>query len=317
MDKRKWLSGIMGVVVGDALGVPVQFMSRAEAKEKNVTGMVGYMTFNLPEGSWSDDSSMTLATLSSMKARKCIDSEDIMKRFVDWYEDGEYTPYGYSFDIGQTCTQAILRYKNGYDRFQCGCKDENSNGNGSLMRIMPVCLFVYESVKHGTLAEEEGLNLIHEISALTHAHLRSQMACGFYYFLVKAILDEKGSLTERLQKGVDEAADFYYRDLANIFQVAYFERLFQLDEFADTAEEDIESSGYVIDSIEAAVWSLITTDSYESALLKVINLGEDTDTIGAIAGGLAGLYYGYDNIPKEWRDCIVKKEWIENLCDFQ
>lgn len=315
MDKNIWLSGIMGVVVGDALGVPVQFMSRAEVKEKNVTGMVGYMTFNLPEGSWSDDSSLTLATLSSIKERGCIDCEDIMKRFVDWFDDGKYTPYGYPYDIGNTCKKAIRRFKNGYDRFQCGCRDENSNGNGSLMRIMPACLFVYESVKQGVLKEEEGLHFIHEISALTHAHLRSKMACGFYYFLVKAILDEEGSLVERLQNGMDEAVDFYYRELENIFQVAHFERLFDLEEFGNTKEADIKSSGYLIDSMEAAVWSLITTESYEAALLKVINLGEDTDTIGAIAGGLAGLFYGYDNIPKEWKDCIVMKEWIEKLCD--
>lgn len=316
MDKRIWLSGIMGVVVGDALGVPVQFMNRTEVREKNITGMAGYMTFHLPEGSWSDDSSLTLATLSSIKELGDIDSEDIMKRFVDWFDYGKYTPYGYPYDIGNTCKNAICMYKKGYDRFRCGCKDENSNGNGSLMRMMPVCLFVYERVKQGAITEAEGLNLVHEISALTHAHLRSKMACGFYYFFVKAILDEKGSLRERLQKGIDEAVDFYYQKLENIFQVAYFERIFELEEFANTEEDEINSSGYVIDSMEAAVWSLITTESYEEALLKIINLGEDTDTIGAIAGGLAGLYYGYDNIPKEWKDCIVKRKWVEELCEF-
>ena len=92
--------------------------------------------------------------------------------------------------------------------------------------------------------------------------------------------------------------------------------MFDLEEFASTEERDILSSGYVIDSIEAAVWSLITTDSYEKAVLKAINLGGDTDTIGAIAGGLAGLYYGYDAIPQEWKDCIVKKKWLEDMCDF-
>ena len=123
-------------------------------------------------------------------------------------------------------------------------------------------------------------------------------------------------MRERLQKGIDEAVDFYYQKLENIFQVAYFERIFELEEFANTEEDEINSSGYVIDSMEAAVWSLITTESYEEALLKIINLGEDTDTIGAIAGGLAGLYYGYDNIPKEWKDCIVKRKWVEELCEF-
>ena len=314
--KNIWIEGIMGVVIGDALGMPVQFVNRGEVKKSPIEGMKGYGTYNMPPGTWSDDSSMTLATLDSISVVGKIDSDDIMKRFVEWYENGAYTPHGVAFDIGATCEEAICRYGNLYSYKECGCTEEYSNGNGSLMRIMPVCLYVYENVKNGTITEDEGLALIHEVSALTHAHLRSKMACGFYYFMVKAILDETGTLLYKLQKGVDDAIRFYHHDVTNLVQMAHYGRLFHLDKFAKVLEGEIKSTGYVVDSLETAVWSLITTESFRDGLLKAVNLGGDTDTIGAIAGGLAALHYGYNNIPEEWKNIIIKREEIITLCEL-
>ncbi len=309
-----WLNGVMGVVIGDALGMPIQFFSREEVRKEPLEGMKGFGTYNMPVGTWSDDSSMTLATLCSIIETGKVDCEDIMKRFVAWEYQGEYTPFGKAFDQGRTCTAAIYNYVVGKNVHTCGLTDEHSNGNGSLMRIMPVCLYAYLYTKNGSMTEDEALQMIHDVSALTHAHLRSKMACGFYYFMIKAILDEKGTLIERLQKGVDDAVTFYHKDFTNLVQMSYYSRLFHLTEFKDVKEEDIHSSGYVVDSLEASIWSLITTDSFETAALKAVNLGDDTDTIGAISCGLAGLYYGYNNIPVEWRDVIQRKEWIEDMC---
>lgn len=312
-----WLNGIMGVVVGDALGMPVQFLSRAEVKESPVEGMEGYGTYNQPEGTWSDDSSMTLAALCSIIDKGTIDSEDIMKRFVAWDYEGEYTPFGQAFDQGRTCTAAIYNYVTGKDIWTCGLEDEYSNGNGSLMRIMPVCLYAYFQSNAEIISEEQAVELVHEVSALTHAHLRSKMACGLYYFMIKAILDGQGTLTELLQKGVDDAVTFYHKDMDNLVQMAHYGRLFHLNEFKEVSEDEIRSTGYVVDSLEAAVWSLITTDSFEQAALKAVNLGGDTDTIGAIAGGLAGLYYGYKSIPSKWLKVIKKRNWIESMCQLE
>ena len=142
------------------------------------------------------------------------------------------------------------------------------------------------------------------------------MACGIYYFMVKNIIEGSGSLLERLQNGVDDAMDFYHEDIINYMELACYTRLFQLDEFAKSKEDTIKSSGYVVDSLEAAVWSLITTDTVEECLLKVVNLGDDSDTIGAIAGGLAVLFYGYDSVPKEWRMQIIKETEIVALCEM-
>ena len=313
--KNIWLTGIMGLVVGDALGLPVQFSTREEMKAKPVKGMEGYGVFNVPEGSWSDDGSMALATLCSLLEKDGVDYEDIMGRFADWHFKGEYTPFGYAYDQGRTCLDAIYSYAKGADAYHCGQTGERSNGNGSLMRILPVCLYAYEQEKKGAVKEDEALDMVHKVSALTHAHLRSQMACGIYYFLVKAVLNGEGSLQERLQKGVDDAKAYYEKDVANLTELAHYGRLFDLESFGQVQEDQIRSSGYVVDSLEAAVWGLLTTDTYREALLKVVNLGEDTDTIAAIAGGLGALYYGYEGIPAEWIEVVQKREWIEEVCE--
>lgn len=311
-----YLSGIMGVVTGDALGCPVQFMSREELSESPVTTMEGFGTFNLPAGSWTDDSSLTLALLASLKSLNRIDLDDIASRFTDWLFKGEYTPYGQSFDIGRTCQLAIQNYKRNHDVTTCGLSTESDNGNGSLMRIMPACIYVHEQVQAGKLAEAEGIEQIHAVSALTHAHLRSQMACGLYCFMVKHILSDKDKkpLIECLQEGITEGRRFYEADSEHLTELQYFTRLFDLSVFQRTPLDVIMSTGYVVDTIEASVWCLITTDTLKEALLKAANLGLDTDTVAAIAGGLAGLYYGYEAIPEEWLKEIKRRKWIEELC---
>lgn len=307
---------MMGLAVGDALGVPVQFLHRNEIKNRKagpVTEMEGYGTFNLPEGTWSDDSSMALATLDSIIHKGGIDAGDIMENFCKWELEGQYTPFGKAFDQGITCSAAIYNYIREKDIFTCGNTGEDSNGNGSLMRILPVCIFY---VLSQDVSEEEIIRNIHIVSGLTHNHLRSRMACGLYYYMVKAILagGRDVLLEEILQRGIDEGRRVYGKDPENLKEMAYFGRLFQLAELRKTGEDAIRSSGYVIDTIEAVVWCLITTDSYKECMLKAVNLGDDTDTVAAIAGGLAGLYYGIDSIPQEWLTVVKKRENIEEMC---
>lgn len=298
--------GIMGVIIGDALGCPVQFKDRETVKRNPVKGMRGYGTFDMPPGTWTDDGSMTLAALDSIKELGKVNLDDIMSRFVRWYNKGEYTPFGFPFDQGITCTNAIKNYERYRDTEICGGTSERSNGNGALMRIMPICLFALE------FDTEEAVGMVHEVAGLTHNHIRGLIGCGLYYFMVKAIVEyHQGGLKERLQHGLDEGFAFYERNA----DLRYYERLRDLDKFAETPENEIKSSGYVVDSLEAAVWGLITTESFENALLKVVNLGDDSDTVGAICGGLAGLYYGYDAIPCEWLKEIKRREWIEGICD--
>ena len=265
MMNKYWKDGIMGVVIGDALGCPVQFESRKEVARHPVTGMRGYGTFNLPAGSWTDDSSLTLALLDSIRQQGSVDYRDIMDNFVMWLKDGAFTPYGYSYDIGGRTDQSIRHYMRHRDPFKCGGSSEYDNGNGSLMRILPACLYCIEK----DLPDKEAIDIIHKVG-------------GDY-----------------LTDGDD---------------LQYYGRLRDLGTFAALPESRIKSSGYVVDTLEAAVWCLLTTDSFEKALLKAVNLGEDTDTVGAVAGGLAGLYYGYEAIPEGWLSEIKKRDWIEKLC---
>ena len=166
-------NGMYGLIVGDALGVPVEFSSRQTRKIDPVTGMRAYGTYKQPAGTWSDDSSMALATLDSIKEKSELDYKDIMQRFFDWKTTGAYTPFNDTFDIGIATANAISRFKAGGDPTKCGGTTEYDNGNGSLMRILPVCLYLYEKQKKVCTSEDESIYHIHAASALTHAHLRS------------------------------------------------------------------------------------------------------------------------------------------------
>ena len=312
-----WLNGIMGVVVGDALGCPVQFETREEVARHPVTGMRGHGTFNLPEGSWTDDSSLTIALLESILRTGTIDLDDIMGNFMKWLYDGEFTPYGQSYDIGRGTMQAIDRYRKNRKAKKCGGDEEWNNGNGSLMRIMPACIYCSEKVTRGEFSERDAIDTIHAVGGLTHAHIRSNSACGLYFFMVKQILTGDGSLQEKMQDGLSKGFSFYESYLADKENLHYYDRLKDLDTFKDLPADKIKSSGYVVDALEAAVWSLITTNSFDQALLKAVNLGDDTDTVGAIAGGLAGLFFGYDAIPEGWLSAIKRREWIENMCRME
>lgn len=317
-----YLNGMMGLVVGDALGNPVQFMLRQDIKNRvggPVTGMEAGGVYHTPIGAWTDDSSMAIATLASIKDCKAVNLDDIMMRFIDWLDNGEYTPEERAFDMGMTCSAAINYYKNSGDAYNCGMTGEYANGNGALMRILPVCLYLLDLKAQNKITLDDSIDTIHKVAALTHNHVRSNMCCGIYYFMCDSILagQDKGlDLKTLLQEGINKALTYYglYEDPNVLEQMSYAKRLFYLDKFKELEEDDIKSSGYVIDTIEAAVWSLITTDSYKDCMLKTVNLGDDADTVAAVAGGLAGLYYGYNGIPKEWLGVIIKRDKIEEIC---
>ena len=310
-----WLNGIMGVVVGDALGCPVQFESRKEVARHPVTDMRGYGTFNLPEGSWTDDSSLTIALLESIRRIGKIDLDDIMENFMKWLYNGDFTPYGQSYDIGRGTMQAIDRYSRNRNAKKCGGGEEWNNG--SLMRILPACIYCNVMETSGIYSDCDAIDVIHSVGGLTHAHIRSNIACGLYFFMVKQILIGEGPLQERMQEGLTQGFAFYESRLADKENLHYYDRLRDLTAFKSLPAEKIKSTGYVVDALEAAVWSLITTDRFDQALLKAVNLGDDTDTVGAIAGGLAGLYYGYDTIPENWLSAIKRREWIEEMCQIK
>ena len=316
-NRNIWLDGLMGLAVGDALGLPAQFLERNVLKEKPVTEMLPSDLYRMPAGAWSDDTSMAIAMLDSIRTLGYVDPEDVMKRFVRWLWFDEYTPTGETFDEGNTCSAAIKRYMEEQNTETCGKTGEHANGNGSLMRTLPVCLYYAEKVRENASALPDAIVDIHKLSALTHNHLRACMACGLYFFCVYEIIYGEGVLGDRLQKGLDKGFAYYEADIANRVELSYYGRLRDLKEFKSLPENKIKSSGYVVDSLEASIWSLLNTDNYEQCMVVAVNLGDDSDTTAAIAGGVAGLYYGYESIPERWLAVLQRREWLEEMCQME
>ncbi len=301
---NKVKSVMIGHAVGDAVGVPVEFTPREELDDEPVVDMEEYGTYSMPKGSWSDDTSMALCALDAFDENK-LNFDKVMRNFALWYDKDEYTPTGVMFDVGNTCSTAIENYtKYRLSWKECGQENEYGNGNGSLMRIHPFVLYTYRLETD----IRTKIDIVELASALTHAHQRAKTACGIYAFILWELLDNptKEAVNVGLQKGKE-----YYR---NNSQYSHYARLFDAN-FLHTRREDIKSGGYVVDTIEAAIWCLLTTDTYRDCILKAVNLGDDTDTVAAIAGGLAGALYGYEGIPQAWRDALLRRQYIEELCD--
>ncbi len=292
---------IFGHAVGDAVGGPVQFQDRKERDRYPVTDILPLYGAHLPKGAWSDDTSMSLCAMDAL-INHGLDFKTVMENFHKWLYENAFTPTGRTFDVGSSCRAAIKRFHMGCEAEQCGCRGEYENGNGSLMRIYPFALYLFDS----DFPLEGKLSLIHRASALTHAHPRSCIGCGIYTFVLWELLENPTK--QGIKNGLKKAEAFYQ----NQPERCHYHRLFE-DSFSSLPREEINSSGYVVDTLEAAIWCALTTDSYRDCALKAVNLGLDTDSVGAVAGSIVGLLYGYDAIPEDWRNSLCRKEYLEEL----
>lgn len=313
MFEQKVLGGILGFVVGDALGVPVEFESREALRRNPVAGMRGHGTYDQPAGSWSDDSSMTLCALQSLTYG--LDYDDMMGLFLRWADEAYMTPWGEVFDMGKTTREALLRYAGGTAALDCGAVSEWENGNGSLMRILPLALHLYHLRRTTAICWRELLPIIHNVSKLTHAHPISLISCDIYCYIVHNLL-RGNQLSGAIADGIIPLKEFYSQSPEYSVWLDKFSRV-DAGVLASLSEESIMSDGYVLHTLEAALWCLLHTSSYKDCVLTAVNLGSDTDTVAAVAGGLAGIYYGEDAIPAEWLRVIAKLDDIRTLCrDF-
>lgn len=267
---KKIKSVVLGHAVGDALGVPVEFCEREALDENPVTDMVGYGTYPYPAGSWSDDTSMSITALDSLADGK-LNFDDIMIRFGEWYYNDKYTPTGEMFDVGNTCSFAIDNYFAYHKPIGvCGLAGERDNGNGSLMRIHPFALMAWcRSELRG-----DWETIIEKASALTHAHERSKLGCKIYTLILFHLLDHPSRASVKLALNMARC-----RYIANP-EYCHYKRLLTTG-FERLPRDEIKSTGYVVDTLEAAVWCLLTTNSYRECVLKAVNLGDDTDTVAA------------------------------------
>ena len=284
-------------MVGDALGVPHEFKSREQLRLHPVTEMEGYGTHQQPAGTWSDDGALSWSLAEALKDG--FDLRRIAEGMVRWKNQAEYTAHGEVFDIGHITARSIdeleeMLQHTGSDHFGdlMQRSDERDNGNGSLMRILPL---LGEIVQQPIEMQWEK---VWAVSALTHRHIRAAMCCMLYLKVAEGLLlgkEKRCAFEDGLRSMQSLWVLIGYPDkersvLARIVS----------EEFLWDALDDIHSTGYVVDALELSLWIFLKTDSYERAVLKAVNAGGDTDTNAAITGGLAGLYYGREGIPADW-----------------
>lgn len=300
----KYIDAIIGHAIGDAMGVPTEFYSREELMSNPVVNMIKAKYINQPEGSWSDDTSMEIATIDSFIEKGKFDYDDIMTKWVYWVKNGDYACNGVAFGMGRTCLSAMTKYYSGGKPLECGLIDIKSNGNGSLMRILPIALYCYSK----NLDNSKIISLVNDISSLTHAHDISKLGCYIYVKYVIYLLEglSKEDAYNKIQK---EDYSMYSKEA-----IEAYDRILNND-IKEYSLKTIKSSGYVVDSLECSLWILLNADSYRDCIVAAINMGDDTDTIGAITGSMAGIIYGYDSIPKEWLEKLQRREYLEDLAN--
>jgi ADP-ribosylglycohydrolase len=264
--------GMYGLAIGDAVGLPYQFLGRDEFV---CTDMDGHGTYDMPAGTWSDDTSMAVATAHSLALNGGkVDVDDIRRRFLMWLREENYI-IDICYDVGGTTWRSLTTGRPGME--------VNDNGNGSLMRILPLAF---------TDCDDED---IRKVSGITHGHWIACTGCVIYIGIARRLI--KGEILADIVKTLDY--DYPYHRLAKL---------------AEIPRNEVKSTGYVVDTLEAALWSLLHTDNYRDAILTAVNLGYDTDSVAAVAGGLAGIMYGVD---QEWYERLRGKEVIDQIWEVE
>jgi ADP-ribosyl-[dinitrogen reductase] hydrolase len=283
---------LLGLAAGDAVGTTVEFRHRGTFEP--LRDMVGGGRFRLEPGQWTDDTSMALCLATSLVERDEFDARDQMDRYCRWADEGYLSSTGRCFDIGTTVASALLKYKRGGNPY-AGSADPNTAGNGCIMRLAPVAMRFFPDLDAvETFAAES--------SRTTHAAKECIDACRLFAKVIcRALL---GRPKEDVLLA-DAGSFFTSESISAIARGSYRTK----------SEEVIRGSGYVVESLEAALWTFARTESFEDAILLAANLGGDADTTAAACGQLAGAYYGERGIPPHWLDRLTLRSAIADLAD--
>ena len=306
LGARARVSGaLLGLAIGDALGLPVEFEPRKAREADPIRSMRGGGTWRLEPGSWSDDTALSLCLAESI-VLKGFDPEDSGRRFLAWLDEGEWSAHGQAIGVGGATYRALGRIRSGLPAVLAGGRGENDNGNGSLMRILPASAWL------AALPEPARLRGIAAYSAVTHGHPRSILAC-WLHCLVSARLLAGEPPREAYERAMEEARSQLDALPASLrAESGAYARVLD-GNLASLPAASIRASGYVVHCLEASLWCLATTSDFSSCVLAAVNLGEDADTTGAVAGGLAGLAYGRASLPADWASALSRSGEIEAL----
>jgi ADP-ribosyl-[dinitrogen reductase] hydrolase len=282
---------LLGLSVGDAVGTTVEFQGRGSFSP--LTDMVGGGPFHLKPGQWTDDTSMALCLATSLVECQGFNADDQMQRYWAWYQEGYLSSTGHCFDIGNTVRQALEQYHRTGNPYS-GSTHPRSAGNGCIMRLAPVPLFY-----HGDL--DRAIHFSGESARTTHGAeecIEASRLFGSMLWYAISCYAKAELLTPQHPSIVCPSLQSIARG-----------------EYRTKTIDEIRGSGYVVQSLEAALWCFWTTDSFEAAILQAANLGDDADTTAAICGQIAGAYYGESGIPPHWLDRLVMVEDIRALSD--
>lgn len=287
---------LLGLAAGDAVGTTVEFKPRGTFEP--LTDMVGGGPFGLPRGAWTDDTSMALCLGISLLESDGFDPRDQMQRYVRWMDEGYQSSIGHCFDIGNATAAALRRFKQTQEPYS-GATDAHSAGNGSIMRLAPIP--IYYHADRAAVVKYSG-----ESSRTTHGAVEAVDACRLFGLILHRALS--GHTKEEILFSPEDSVLPFESLAPKVLAIAQ-------GEYRHKSTESIQGTGYVIPSLEAALWAFWTTDTYRDAILAAVNLGDDADTTGAVCGQIAGAYYGYSAIPENWRSWLVKHDELLDLAD--
>jgi len=291
MNKDRAMGAILGLATGDALGAPVEFYQRGRFTP--LTGLRDGGKFKMQLGEWTDDTAMSLCLAESLIECNGLDPEDQMNRYWRWGNEGLHSTRSHAFGVGKTVARALGNYKKTGNPYS-GSIDPRTAGNGSIMRLAPVIIFYghnYQQAIHNAV----------ESSRTTHQAPECLQCCALLAHILFVTLQNDKPRKEALLEGFDLS------DATSVVQ-----SVIQRD-YLSKSESQIKGSGYVVESLEAALWAFETTDTYADAVLKAANLGDDADTTAAVCGQIAGAYYGLQGIPESWLDVLFEWQKLETI----
>ena len=296
--KDRYRGSLVGLAVGDALCTTVEF--KRPGTFKPVTDITGGGPFGLSPGDWTDDTSMALCLAASLLERQGFDARDQMQRYVRWYREGYSSCTGHCFDIGNTVAAALHRFEKNGDPY-AGSKDPSTAGNGSIMRLAPLVLYYAKNAA-------EAIHFSAQSSRTTHGAVAAVEACEYMARLMIELLNGHGKeeLVRTKDGQIQLLRDATYE--SSIARVAG-------GSFREKDPPDIKGTGYVVESLEAALWAFWATDNFEDGALAAVNLGDDADTTGAVYGQLAGAYYGIEAIRSDWVQKMAMRDEIITMAD--
>jgi len=301
MTRDRYRGALLGLAAGDALGTTLEF--KPPGTFAPISDMIGGGPFHLKPGEWTDDTSMALCLAESLIEKQGFDAKDQMDRYCRWYKQGHLSSTGDCFDIGNTVREALETYRSSGNPFS-GSEDMYAAGNGSLMRLAPVPLFFASDAKRA-------IHFAGESSRTTHGTKAAVDACRYFAgLLVGALRGKPKPELLSLYFNPTVEPNFWNENLLDPKIAAIAQGSFKRKE-----PPAIRGTGYVVDSLEAALWALDRSNSFREGALSAVSLGDDADTTGAIYGQIAGAFYGAEQIPAEWRAKLTLHDFIQDKGD--